>query len=90
MHKKNRGEINMKILRIDRQGVSNGAVYNDLESLRQDLCCYHSIDWQIGIDENDKDYIDIHSLTLDEIMDHGDWEYEKITEEEAKQYDDHR
>lgn len=90
MRKKNRGEIDMKILRVDKQGVLNGAVYNDLESLRQDLCHYHSIDWQLGIDENDKDFIDIHSLTLDEIMDHGEWEYEKITDEEEKQYDDHR
>ena len=37
----------MKILRVDKQGVLNGAVYNDLESLRQDLCDYHSIDWQL-------------------------------------------
>lgn len=80
----------MKVLRIDNQGVLNDAVYKNLEDLRQELCHYHSIDWQIGIEKDDKDFIDIHSLTLDEIMDHGEWSYEWITEEEAKQYEDKR
>lgn len=72
----------MKILRIDRQGVLNNAVYNNLESLRDDLCSYHSIDWCSDDD--------IYSLTLEQIMDHGDWEYEEITDEQAKEYTDHR
>ena len=29
-------------------------------------------------------------FTLDEILDWGEWDYEKITDEEAKQYDDQR
>jgi hypothetical protein len=72
----------MKVLRIDRQNVCNGAVYKNLESLRDDLCSFHSIDW----DSDD----DIYSLTLDQIMDYGEWDYEMITDEEAKQYEDQR
>jgi len=80
----------MKILRIDNEGVLPVAVFKDLEDLRKQLCDYHSIDWQEGIDEDDKDYIDIHTLSLEDIMDHGNWSYLKISDEEAKQYDDHR
>ena len=76
----------MKILRIDSQGVFDDRVYDSLEDLRLQLCGYHSWDWQIGIDKNDKDYIDIYSLSLIDIMDHGEWSYQIITNEEAKQY----
>jgi len=78
----------MKVLRIDNQGVLNNAVFKNLEDLRQQLCDYHSIDWE-GVDNNNND-IDIHTLTLDQIMDHGEWSYEWITEEQAKQYEDKR
>ena len=80
----------MKVLRIDNQGVLNNAVYKNLEDLRQDLCSYHSIDWQEDIEKNDKDYIDIYSLSLEDIMDHGEWNYEWITNKQAEEYDDHR
>ena len=59
----------MKVLRIDNQRVLEGRVYKTLEDLRLQLCDYHSIDWQIGIDKDDKDYTDIYSLTLEDIMD---------------------
>ena len=80
----------MKVLRIDNQGVLNGAVYKNREDLRQDLCSYHSIDWQEGIEKDDKDYVNIYSLSLDEIMDHGEWHYEWITNKEAEEYEDKR
>jgi hypothetical protein len=80
----------MKVLRIDNQGISNNAVYKDLESLRKQLCDYHSIDWQEGIEEDSEDYIDIYSLSLEEILEHGDWSYQYITNTEAKQYEDYR
>jgi len=70
----------MKVLRIDNQRVLEGRVYKTLEDLRLQLCDYHSIDWQIGIDKD--------------IMDHGDWSYEMITDQQAnesyyiKMYDD--
>ena len=80
----------MKVLRIDRQEVLNNAVYKNLEDLRQGLCSYHSIDWQEGIEEDDKDYIDIYSLSLEDIMEHGEWRYEWITNKQAKEYNDNR
>lgn len=80
----------MKVLRIDNQGALNNAVYKNLEDLRQDLCSYHSIDWQEGIEKNDKDYIDIYSLSLNEIMDNGEWSYEWITNKQAEEYEDKR
>ncbi len=80
----------MKVLRIDRQGVLNNAIFKNLEDLRKELCSYHSIDWQEGIEENDKDYIDIYSLSLEDIMEHGEWDYEWITDKEAEEYEDKR
>jgi|TARA_R100001463_G_scaffold26864_7_gene62577 hypothetical protein len=73
----------MKVLRIDNQGVLNDRVYKNLEDLKEQLCDFHSIDWQTGIDKDNKDYIDIFSLTLEDIMDHGDWSYEMITNKQA-------
>tara|TARA_R110002020_G_scaffold53200_1_gene149106 strand:- start:3688 stop:3942 length:255 start_codon:yes stop_codon:yes gene_type:complete len=75
----------MKVLRIDNQNVLNDRVYENLEDLRLQLCDYHSWDWQIGIDKNDKDYIDIYSLSLEDIMEHGEWDYKMITNKEANQ-----
>ncbi len=89
MHKKNRGEIDMKILRIDRQGALNGAVYKNLKDLKESLIDYHSMDYDDHFDE-DEEYKPIEKFTLDEILDWGEWDYEKITDEQAKQYDDHR
>ena len=67
MHKKNRGEIDMKILRIDRQGALNGAVYKNLEDLRESLIDYHSMDYDDHFDE-DEEYKPIEKFTLDEIL----------------------
>ena len=80
----------MKVLRIDNQGVLNDAVFKTLEDLREQLCDFHSIDWQEGIEKDDKDYVDIYSLSLDEIMDHGEWHYKWITNKEAEEYEDKR
>jgi|TARA_B100001094_G_scaffold264621_1_gene266665 hypothetical protein len=72
----------MKVLRIDNQDVINDAVFKNLEDLREQLCDFHSIDWQ-GDD-------DIFSLSLDEIMAHGDWDYMMITDKDADEYEDKR
>ena len=80
----------MKVLRIDNQGVLNNTIYKNLEDLRQELCSYHSIDWQCGIEKTDKDYIDIYSLSLEDIMNHGEWDYEWITNKQAEEYTDRR
>tara|TARA_X000000368_G_C23054578_1_gene723245 strand:- start:3183 stop:3404 length:222 start_codon:yes stop_codon:yes gene_type:complete len=72
----------MKVLRIDNQDVLNGAVFKNLEDLREQLCDFHSIDWQ-GDD-------DIFSLSLHEIMSHGDWDYMMITDKDADEYEDKR
>jgi len=80
----------MKVLRIDNQGVLNDAVFKNLEDLREQLCDFHSIDWQEGIDEDDEDYIDIYSLTLEDIMELGDWSYMMITDKDANEYEDKR
>lgn len=77
----------MKILRICRQG-GDVRVFENKEELRKQLCNFHSIDWQEGIDKNDKDYIDVYSLSLDDIMEHGEWSYKEITDEEAKEIDE--
>ena len=67
----------MKILRIDNQGCCNYAVFGCLEDLRQQLCEFHSIDYE-GDDEQS-----IFDWTLDVILDWGDWSYEIISDEEA-------
>lgn len=79
----------MKILRIDRQSALNGAVYKNLKDLREALIDYHSIDYDEHFDENEN-YKPIEKFTLDEILDWGEWDFKIITNEEAKQYDDHR
>ena len=38
----------------------------------------------------DKDYIDIYSLSLEDIMEHGEWRYEWITNKQAEEYNDNR
>jgi hypothetical protein len=76
----------MKVLRIDRQ-TNDRTVFNNLEELRLALCDFHSIDWQENVDENDKGYKNIYSLSLQEICDHGDWSFELISNKDAKQYE---
>ena len=79
----------MKILRIDRQDALNGAVYKNLKDLREALIDFHSIDYDDHFDESEK-YKPIKNFTLKEILNWGERDYEKITDEEAKQYDDYR
>jgi len=69
----------MKILRICRQG-GDATVFENKEELRKQLCDFHSIDWDSKTD--------INSLSLEEIITHGDWDYKKITDEEAKEIDE--
>ena len=80
----------MRILRIDPQGCLNGTVFKNKEHMRLALCDYHSIDWQEGLEETDPNYIDIFSLTFDEICNHGEWDYKYITNKEALDYEDNR
>ena len=74
-----------KILRIDLQGTFNDVVFDDIEQLRLNLCDFHSIDWEC-VDEKDNE-IDIFSLALDQIMDYGEWGYQVISDEQAKDYE---
>jgi len=69
----------MKILRTDNQGICQTRVYDSYEELRLQLIDFHSIDWDCETD--------INSLTLDEICNYGDWEYKRITNKEAKEYE---
>ena len=75
----------MKILRIDKQGALEDRVYNSQEELRLQLCEYHSVDWE-GVDDDNNDS-DIFELTLDEICDYGEWDYQIITNKKAKEYE---
>ena len=74
-----------KILRIDLQGTFNDVVFDNKEQLRFALCDFHSVDWDC-VDENDNE-IDVFSLTLDQIMDYGEWGYQVISDEQAKDYE---
>lgn len=67
----------MKIRRIDNQGACESREYDSLEELREDLCSFHSVDWYGERDDVTKK--DIYSLTLEEILDYGDWKYEIIS-----------
>ena len=80
----------MRILRIDPQGCLDDTVFKNKEHMRLALCDYHSIDWQEGMEKTDPDYIDIYTLTFDEICDHGDWDYKYITNQKANEYEDDR
>tara|TARA_R100001015_G_C4451661_1_gene41613 strand:+ start:155 stop:403 length:249 start_codon:yes stop_codon:yes gene_type:complete len=74
-----------KVLRIDLQGAFNDVVFDDTEQLRLSLCDFHNVDWDC-VDENDNE-IDIFSLTLDQIMDYGEWSCQAISDEQAKDYE---
>jgi hypothetical protein len=74
-----------KILRVDLQEVFNDVVFDNKEQLRINLCGLHSVDWDC-VDENDNE-IDVFSLTLDQIMDYGEWGYKVISDEQAKNYE---
>ena len=76
----------MKILRIDLQGAFSDSVYDTTEELRLQLIDFHSIDYDC--DENDKDYRPIEKFTLQEILEHGEWDYKIITDKEGELYDD--
>jgi hypothetical protein len=76
-----------KILRIDRQGACEQRVYDSKEDLRLDLINFHSIDYDEINDENYENYKPIENFTFQEILDWGDWDYETITDEQAKEYE---
>ena len=72
----------MKVLRIDNQ-TEDRTVFNNLEELRLALRDFHSLEWN----ENDDNNKSIDSLSLQDLCDHGDWSYEIISDEDAKQYE---
>lgn len=72
----------MKVLRIDNQ-TEDRTVFNNLEELRLALRDFHSLEWN----EDDDNNKSIDSLSLQDLCDHGDWSYEIISDEDAKQYE---
>ena len=76
-----------KILRIDRQGCCEERVYDSKEDLRLQLIDFHSIDYDEFGNENDENYKPIENFTFQEILDYGDWDYETITDKQAKEFD---
>jgi hypothetical protein len=65
-------EDDMSFKLIDRQGMGtfSTVTFNSREEVREQLISYHSIDWS---GEND-----INTLSLDDLLDYGDWELEVI------------
>ena len=76
----------MKYLINDNQipgrNFGDSAVFDSKEDIRLQLCDFHSIDWE-GLNADDSER-DINSLTLNEILDYGEWSIEEISDEEAK------
>lgn len=68
---------------IDRQiygrEFADGAVFLCKEEIRKQLCDYHSIDYN-GVNEDDSEK-DIFSLSLQDILEYGEWEIEEVKPE---------
>ena len=69
-----------KVLRIDLQGNWNYQVYEDKEDLRTCLIDLHETDM-----DNEEDKETLKTMPLDEICEMFMWDYEIITDEEAKE-----
>ena len=69
-----------KILRIDLQGSWNNQVYEDKEDFRTALIDLHETDM-----DNEKDKETLKTMPLDEICEMFMWDYETITDEQAKE-----
>tara|TARA_R100000808_G_C2121737_1_gene132917 strand:+ start:272 stop:496 length:225 start_codon:yes stop_codon:yes gene_type:complete len=69
-----------KVLRIDLQGSWNYQVYEDKEDLRTALIDIHETDM-----DNEEDKETLKTMPLDEICEMFMWDYEIITDEEAKE-----
>ena len=65
-------EDDMSFKLVDRQGMGTFSTltFKSREEVKEQLISYHSIDWS---GEND-----INTLSLDELLDYGDWELEVI------------
>jgi len=72
----------MKILRIDNQGAFNDCVYNNKTELREQLIDMHGSDMA-----NDEDRDALQKWSLTEVCEMFDWDYEIITNKEAKLYE---
>ena len=70
----------MKILRIDNQGAFNDSVYNSKKELREALIDLHQTDMA-----NDKDRKALKKWSLNEVCEMFDWDYETITDKQAKE-----
>ena len=71
-----------KILRIDLQGSWNNQVYEDKEDFRTALIDLHETDM-----DNEKDKETLKTMPLDEICEMFMWDYQIITDKEAKEYE---
>lgn len=56
-------------------GGNEGCIFNTKEEIRKDLISYHSADC------NEES---LKKMTLDEILDFGEWKIEKISDKKAK------
>tara|TARA_R100000988_G_C3976588_1_gene154503 strand:- start:669 stop:953 length:285 start_codon:yes stop_codon:yes gene_type:complete len=85
-----------KILRIDLQGSWNNRIYDSKEDLRKQLIDLHYVDVEscygedYGFTETEqkqkmKEY---KKISLDEICSIGDWDYEIISDKQAKEIEE--
>ena len=72
----------MKLLRIDRQGAFSYQIFDNKKELREYLIDLHTNDMA-----NDEDRKALKEWSLDEVCEMFDWDYEWITNKEAKEYE---
>jgi len=70
--------IRYKIIdeQLEGREFANGHLFRSKEEARQELCSYHSIDWT-GVNDDDTPK-DIDTLSLDEILEYGEWSIKEI------------
>lgn len=67
---------------IDRQNVGTFSklIFSSKEEVREQLASYHSVDWS-GVNDDDTPK-DINTLSLNDLLEYGDWELVELTKEE--------
>ena len=72
----------MKVLRIDRQSAFDYQIYDNKKELKKALIDLHQPDMA-----NDQDREALKKWSLNEVCEMFDWDYETITDKQAKKYD---
>ena len=72
----------MKVLRIDRQSAFDYQIYDNEKELKEELIALHQPDMA-----NDEDRKALKKWSLNEVCEMFDWDYEIITNKQAKKYD---